>query len=235
MMMTKVPDLVPIQDYSLINDKKYFDINDFVVLLTSTVYTHSSIPHVQQSNYNDRIRTYENSILRWINESNLDIVIVENSGYDFSYLLDKNRNVEFVSVPKSYLDYSLSDKDSQKTIKGQMETLSLEYALNNSSIVKTKKFIIKITGRYFIPNFEYYLDKVPIETDIIRQHDNLHCEIFGATVPNAKLIFKYPLPKITTLEYYLYIIGKKTNNIVRLPRLDIPETTSGQNRIIKYL
>lgn len=232
---TKIPDLINVTNI----DGTYLKPSDFVIILTSTVYPHNNVSYVYQNNHNERIQTYEKSFKQWIDKSNIDIVIVENSGYDFSYLLNgnhRNTNIEFVSVPKSYIEPRMSIFSRFNTIKGQMETLSLEYALNNSKIVNTKKFVIKITGRYYVPELESHLSTIPTNIEIIRQHNPIRCELFGASTENAKSIFRFPIPKLMAMEYYLYLICQKTNHIVYLPQLDVPETQQGgRNRKIKYL
>ena len=38
--------------------------------------------------------------------------------------------------------------------KGQHEMYSIQYAIQNSKFIKESDYIIKLTGRYFIPEFE---------------------------------------------------------------------------------
>ena len=44
-------------------------------------------------------------------------------------------------------------------VKGHHELYAINYAYNNSKIIKTCDYLIKITGRYFIPTFENTLLK----------------------------------------------------------------------------
>ena len=54
---------------------------NITIILTSTVYINTKKSHLYQTDPNERIQTYIKSVLQWINNTNFNIVLVENSGY----------------------------------------------------------------------------------------------------------------------------------------------------------
>ena len=60
--------------------------NNITILLTCTVITNSSINYLQQTESQKRIDTYIKSIKNWLNNTNFNIVVVDNSNYNFNEL-----------------------------------------------------------------------------------------------------------------------------------------------------
>jgi hypothetical protein len=54
-----------------------------VIILTMTVNVNLNKSGVYQRNKTDRINTYVKSVTNWLHNTNFNIVIAENSGYDF--------------------------------------------------------------------------------------------------------------------------------------------------------
>ena len=161
-----------------------------VILLTTTVHVNNNKHFILQKNPVERINTYLKSILEWLRETSLKIVVVENSGYDFKILkplLEEHKDrFEIISF-----DEETVDPDSYKTnSKGTSELLSINYAYNNSKLIKEGDFIIKITGRYFVPELEEYLKNFNLnEYDCLRQHNFNRCEMVGSSYKNFNVIF----------------------------------------------
>ena len=174
------------------------DINDFIndviafkkcftwkisIILTSTVDVFNNIDSCVQTDRNDRINTYKKSVLQWLEKTSFHIIIVENSGYDFPELdaekekyKDRFEVISFKEAELEEADY-LRDKNS----KGEHELFEIQYAYKNSKFIQKSSFIIKVTGRFFIPGFEEYLKEVNINKyNILSQHQKERCEMAGS-------------------------------------------------------
>jgi hypothetical protein len=91
--------------------------------------------------------------------------------------------------------------------KGASEIFSIIYAQKNSKFNKHINFIIKITGRYFIPDLQDILIQLNISTNTrhigihnnndmiigLRQSDNFRCEIIGIHMLFFNIIFGFNL------------------------------------------
>jgi hypothetical protein len=174
--------------------KKYNEHNKMVIILTSTVNVDLNKICVFQKSKNSRLETYIKSIVRWLKNTQFNIVLVENSGYEFKelqYLVDKYENrFEIISFKESELtdaQYLIGDKS-----KGTSELFAINYAHANSKLIKSiaPTFIIKITARYFIPELEEYLDTYVLnDFDSLTQNDKDRCELVGCHSDNFSRVF----------------------------------------------
>ncbi len=120
----------------------------------------------------------------------LPIILVENSGYDFPELA-----AEKVKYKDRFEVISFKEDDMvdaiyarRKDSKGSCELYAIQYAYNHSSLLNNCGFIIKITGRYYIPEFENFLYKHDLNLyDGLRQWSDDRCEIIGS----SRLLFNY--------------------------------------------
>lgn len=166
------------------------------IILTSTVNVNLNKCALVQIDKNDRLQTYLKAILRWLKETNFNIVLVENSGYNFDELneekeLYKNR-FEVVTFDEKELENAKYLKYNPS--KGASEIFAINYAFNNSIIAKQSNFIIKITARYFLSELENYLKKYDLnEYDCLSQSDMLRCEMIGSHINNFHRIFDIEL------------------------------------------
>ena len=113
------------------------------IILTSTVYVQNK-SFIYQTDPEERIKIYKDSINKWKN-TNLKIVIVENSGYPF------NEFKQLISDRFEIISFNESEINTPNDSKGLGELFSINYAFKNSKIIKKGDFIVKITCRYFIP------------------------------------------------------------------------------------
>lgn len=174
--------------------KKYNEHNKMVIILTSTVNVDLNKICVFQKSKTSRLETYINSILKWLTTTQFNIVLVENSGYEFKelqYLLDKYDNrFEIISFKEGELmkaQYLIGDKS-----KGTSELFAINYAYTNSKLIKniSPTFIIKITARYFIPELEEYLHTYVLnDFDSLTQNDKDRCELVGCHSNNFTNVF----------------------------------------------
>jgi hypothetical protein len=192
-----------------------------IIILTSTVNIKSNINCIYQIDKHERINVYIKSVLKWLNESNVNIILVENSGYDFSELyvekeLYKNR-FEIISYNELELD------ESQYLInnisKGDSEIFAINYAFNNSQLIKEINpiFIIKITGRYFIPELENYLNIFNLNNyDCLSQFDQNRCEMVGCHYTKFNDIFN--INTSIHIDYIEDIYKDRINNLKNILR-----------------
>jgi hypothetical protein len=153
------------------------------IILTSTVNIHPNATYVFQRDPISRIQTYISSILNWLNNTKFNIVLVENSGYNFYELYKEKINFkdrfEVIVFDEIKLDEA---KFIQKSgSKGRHEVFAINYAFNNSKILQSSNFIIKITARFYIPDFENYLNNYDLNSyDCLVQNNRDRCEVVGS-------------------------------------------------------
>jgi len=169
-------------------------VDDYCIVLTSTVYVNLIKYYVHITDPHERINTYLHSVKQWLEKSSFKIVLIDNSGYTFPELNDyldtyKDR-FEIVSFVEKDIDIDVFAKAGAigltsseffvYTSKGTSEMFAIYYGCNKSTLVSKSKFIIKITGRYFINEFENFLKDVNADDYYaLRQNDPDKCEIVG--------------------------------------------------------
>jgi len=164
------------------------------IILTTTVNLNFNKICLFQTNINERIETYLKSILNWLNNTKFNIILVDNSGYNFDELKQEcyihyNR-FEIITFDEKTLNqskYLINNTD-----KGASELFAINYAYYNSKLIKQKptEFIIKITGRFFIPDLENYLTKFDLKKyDCLTQNNIDRCEMVGCNINNFNYIF----------------------------------------------
>ena len=174
-------------------------IDDFCIVLTSTIYVNLCKYHVYITDPHERLNTYLHSIKQWLDKSNFKIVLIDNSGYTFPELndyIDKyNDRFEIVSFVEKDLDMDVfakagaldltSSKHHLYTSKGTSEMFAIYYGCQKSELIRNSKskFVIKITGRYFVNELENFLKHVnPDDYCALRQNDPDKCEMIGCHV-----------------------------------------------------
>ena len=108
----------------------------------------------------NNVELYEKRVKRWLDETDFDIFIVDSSGIGIKqtnerlkqYVFTQNLDFERFSV-------SVSEKNSILNAIEYFNDDFLEYDI-----------IFKITGKYFIPNFESVITTIPDDTDIVFQN-----------------------------------------------------------------
>ena len=122
------------------------------------------------------------------------------------------------------------------TSKGCSEIFAINYTYHNSLLVKkyNPNFIIKITGRYFINEFETFLSKYILNNfDVLRQFNNETCEIIGCHSMLFDYIFNYNI----SANEYIHWLGhiediynnrcKRLKNILICDKFNIKPTIKG--------
>ena len=185
-------------------------MNNILIILTSTVNVNHFKHFLFQTEPSDRLNTYLKSIKQWLENTNFRICLVENSGYTFPELdncvnLYKDR-FEIITFNENSLPPDLQHLYYNNS-KGAGEMYSIIHAYNASKFKSTTDFIIKITARYFIPDFEFFLLSNNIQTRFfgvsildnyktiiaLRQSSDLRCEILGIHKKFFNLLFELNL------------------------------------------
>jgi len=168
------------------------------IILTTTVNIHENIHIIYQRDSKSRVETYVKSILKWLNNTEMNIILVENSGYNF-HELDKEKEkfkerFEVIVFDDSKLSETEFIRNANS--KGRHEIFAINYAFNHSKLLKISNFIIKITGRFFIPEFEGYLKNYDLNKyDCLVQNDRDRCELVGSHYNNFLDIFNIYIDK----------------------------------------
>ena len=140
------------------------NINNCCIILTSTVSINPKKRFIYDTDGNSRLNTYLKSIKQWLDKTNFKIVLVENSGHQFTeiddYIEKYKERFEIISFREEDIDSQTFDSigaqavrlpdDYLYTSKGTSEMFAIYYAYQHSRLTKTAKFIIKVTCRYFV-------------------------------------------------------------------------------------
>lgn len=197
-----------------------------IIILTSTVNINKNIQELLQKDKHVRLDTYLKSISKWLNETNLNIILVENSGYEFNELeFEKNKyKARFEVITYNEENFSEHEILKDNISKGISELFSINYAYNNSKLLKELKdnsktcdsiFIIKITCRFFIPELENYLKNIKfLKYDCLIQNDKMRCEMLGCNIDQFKKIFNLNLSDIKHLNLIDFIEVIYYNRII---------------------
>jgi hypothetical protein len=227
--------------------------NKVAIILTCTINLQTKIfQRVPGGQYDKKERSeiYVKSIKKWLYETSLPIIVVENSGYEFPELefekeMFKER-FEMILFNETTLQEAAYLKDNYS--KGTHEVFSSYYAKRQSKLIPQSacNFIIKVTGRFYIPEFENYLKKQDLsKIQALRQNDNLKCQIVGSDIAQFNYIFnkrcfyrdeydKYENDYIEIL-YKDKIDGLDQKNVLNCPIFKIEPTLDGCGRTVTSL
>ena len=219
------------------NSQKFLNINNnCCILLTMCVNVKTSYNNKNNSP-EIRLSMYKEVIDKWLNNTNLDIKIVESSDYKFE---------EYASNPriKIYSFLSTSEYHCKKCEATPYEAESILLAFENLNLKKYDK-IIKVTGKYYLENFEKLINKIPSDAEIFFQNTHRYywsqqnSEIFGCKTKYLEEIMEIILDNTKynmNFESSLYKI-KDDYEIYRFPKIKLekPVLRSGDNSSISEL
>lgn len=189
----------------------------WIVLLTSCVKTNNS----NDIDIYNRKNLYRKQILKWLKYTNLNIFIVESSGWNFPY----------INYPRFHvITFNILERSNSSSIN---ESLSILYALDylkntNNDYYNECDYILKVTGRYFLENIEEKLYELKNNSDLYLQiHRNINIKWQNSEYYGIKKDLLYEF--VSTLnnnlmEHHLYnfslnykyeILGPFDNNIPR--------------------
>jgi len=186
----------------------------WMVVLTTVIYPKAY--HNRNFDESYRKDLYMKQLTRWLEETELPIVVVESSGTDWipSTLKTKwKHRLQFYTF------------ELQETVNSSVaEAQSLQYVfakLRNDQNYNTSSHILKVTGRYFLPNIENKLE-VDQEHDVYdlylqhHRHDEVqwhNCEYIGM---KKKLWFPFLdmiVNKYQGMEHALYHFSQKNYKV----------------------
>ena len=107
----------------------------YTLLLPITIHVNNCYA-LERSNPNERYQDFIKSLLKWLDNTNFRLVIVENSNVDLSFL-----NVIKENYPNTY---------PRHFGKGYGEILTINYAIDNSKFISEIDYIFKCSGRYYL-------------------------------------------------------------------------------------
>jgi hypothetical protein len=206
-----------------------------VIILTTTVNVQNKC-YLFQTDREERIAIYNRSLQKWLNTS-FKIILVENSGYPFDefkkYESDTFEIIHFNENTLPEASFLINNNS-----KGASELFSINYALKNSKIYNGE-FVIKVTGRYFIPNFKEYLESKTINTfDGVIQNDKMSCEIIGCHSKFINKLFHKDFILNGTPCNHIEFLYKhrisQMNKVLILKKMSIEPTQMGGADVIKY-
>jgi hypothetical protein len=205
------------------------------IILTATVNVNPKKIFCFQKESKDRINTYLKSVLQWLTKTNFNIILVENSGYNF-YELDNEKEIyknRFEVITFMENELLIAKYLENNIYKGASEVFSINYAFNHSNIIKSSNFIIKITGRFFINELQEYLSEFNLDDyDCLTQQNRDRCEMVGSHYKNFDDIFNIYLNEDEILhnghiEYTWKSRTSKYKNILICKELKIEPTLRG--------
>lgn len=179
------------------NDVDSVGVHDkTIIILTTTVNVSPEIECIHQIDKHERIATYMKAIRQWMHKTDLRFVVVENSGYPFTEL-----NYLVNMYPDRLRVYSFDQQRlaeanflRNNVSKGASELFSIHHVYSNVDWFRNPavKFVVKVTGRFYIPGLESYLVSVADQLDstsALTQNDTTRCELIGAHVRHFHWVF----------------------------------------------
>ena len=180
-------------------------MDNILIILTTTVHVNYNKWFIHQGDPNERRDCYLKAINQWLEMTTFKICLIENSGYTYpelsTELLLYQDRFEIISYNESEIPELLLL--FQNNSKGSSELYAIDYAYNHSKFKPTTDFVIKITGRYFIPDLEPFLIENCIKDRskergfynssgrimALRQNCDERCELVGSHVDLFSFIF----------------------------------------------
>jgi len=197
-----------------------------------------------QTNKQDRINIYLKSIRNWLNNTNFNIVVVENSGYYFEELAHElaifSHRFELIVYHQSIVyNHEYDNVRFFVQGKGGNEIFQIHYAYNHSQFLQNALFIIKVTGRFFVPELQNFLSNYDLNNwDGLSQNDQEHCEIVGAHQRTFGAIFDRNLINFNGIfdahieNVFIVRFRNFGDKIIRCPVFNIEPTQKGGLPII---
>jgi len=229
------------------------DVDNVLIVLTCTVKINPHKHFLFQTDPSERLALYLKSIKQWLEKTCLKICVVENSGYTFpelsDYLEKYSNRFEIITFDEMTLLGEFQHLKYNNS-KGASEMHSIIHAYQNTQFKHSVNFVIKVTGRYFIPLFCEYLSNIDVknrsrnlhihhhENSIIgmRQSSETRCEVIGINALFFHFLFYLNLsddtgaffPHVETV-YSNRLKSFDQNKIVKLPTFPIEPTQMGGN------
>jgi hypothetical protein len=215
--------------------KQSFDLNKTCILLTTTV--HINTDYKNEYNTPDaRLKTYKESIDEWLEKTKLIIYVVESSEYRFP---------EYINNPRVKI-YSFKSTNTiicNGCSATPYEAESIRKAFEYFKLFEYEN-IIKVTGKYFIPNIETIIENIPVDSEIFLQNSynndlkQQNSEIFGCKTKYLLTIMNMITEnskKNINIESTLYnLIDSKKYKIYRFPTIKLNKPIKRGDNTVMY-
>jgi hypothetical protein len=212
-----------------------------IILLTTTIHIQNKLA-LREIDPQERIVTYTKSLSQWLEKTTFKIVVVENTGYSFpewnEWKEKYNDRLEILYFRENELEEAryLEGNDS----KGASEIFAINYAYQYSKGICNENFLIKVTGRFFIPGLEAFLQSVDINAyDGLTQNSTFRCQMVGVSISQFPVIFHpYLINKDGHYNGHVESIYEERMNLfpeekrLRCPNFDIEPTLEGGGPIV---
>jgi hypothetical protein len=166
-----------------------------ILLLTTTVNVQKKLA-LREINPLERIATYTKSLSQWLEKTRFRIVVIENTGHSFpewqEWKEKYSDRLEVISFRENGVEEAQYLKGNNS--KGASEIFAINYARLHSKWIDEMDFLIKITGRYFIPGLESYLESIELDQyDILKQNNINSCQLIGVRLSHFLTLFQVRL------------------------------------------
>jgi hypothetical protein len=166
-----------------------------ILLLTTTVNVQKKYA-LREIDPLDRIATYTKCLSQWLEKTKFRIVVIENTGHCFpewqEWKVKYEDRLEIISFRENDVEDAeyLKGNDS----KGASEIFAINYARSYSKWIGEMDFLIKVTGRFFIPGLESYLESIELDKyDILKQNNIFSCQLIGVRLSLFLTLFQVHL------------------------------------------
>lgn len=162
-----------------------------ILLLTTTVNVQDKLA-LREIDPLDRIATYTKSLSQWLEKTKFRIVVIENTGHSFPEWQEWK---EIYSDRLEVITFRENDVEDAEYLKGNnskgaSEIFAINYARSYSKWISEMDFLIKITGRFFIPGLESYLESIELDKYDILKQNNIHsCQLMGVRLSHFHTLF----------------------------------------------
>jgi hypothetical protein len=166
-----------------------------ILLLTTTVNVQDKLA-LREIDPLERIATYTKSLSQWLEKTNFRIVVIENTGHSFPEWQEWKVKYEDRLEVIFFRENDVEDAEYLKgnNSKGASEIFAINYARLHSKWIGKMDFLIKITGRFFIPGLESYLESIDLDQyDILKQNNIQCCQLMGVRLSHFLTLFQVHL------------------------------------------
>lgn len=163
-----------------------------ILFLTACVNPNGMV-FTKLNNPEVRLKQYKDALDWYLQNTDLSIILVENSGCDFSAdykeFVDRGR-LEFISYNGNDYDRTLG--------KGYGEAQIMYYGINNSSIISARESrIVKVTGRFICRNIKSICEE---HNKLNVVYANISKDDWGGDISTSSCVIA---PKSFWTEYFL--------------------------------
>jgi hypothetical protein len=117
----------------------------YTLLLPVTINVNNCYA-LERSNPNERYQDFITSLIKWLDNTDFRLVIVENSNIDLTFLdilkQQYSNRIEYFSFDGNTYPRHFG--------KGYGEMLTINYAIDNSKFISEVDYVFKCSGRYYL-------------------------------------------------------------------------------------